>query len=121
MEKCYKFRIYPNNEQQVLMQKTFGCCRYLYNHFLAERIEAYKNEQKPVSRFEQDKKMPVMKQEFEWLREVDSMTLQAVAHNAYQNFFRRVKNNEKPGFPCFKMKHDNRKSYKSKQEQGEAV
>jgi putative transposase len=99
------------------MQKTFGCCRYLYNHFPAEQIETYKIESKSVSRFEQDKKIPVMKQEFEWLREADSTALQAVLQNleiAYQNFFRRVKNNEKPGFPCFKRKHDNRKSYKSK-------
>ncbi|MDR1399835.1 MAG: helix-turn-helix domain-containing protein [Treponema sp.] len=38
MEKCYKFRIYPNSEQQSLMQKTFGCCRYVYNHFLFYKL-----------------------------------------------------------------------------------
>jgi putative transposase len=117
MEKCYKFRVYPDNEQQILMQKTFGCCRYVYNYFLAERIETYKNEQKSVSRYDQDKRLTCLKQELDWLREVDRMALQAVLQNlerAYQNFFRRVKNNKKPGFPRFKRKRDNRKSYKSK-------
>ncbi|MDR1398427.1 MAG: transposase [Treponema sp.] len=116
MEQSYKFRIYPNNEQWILMKKTFGC-HYVYNHFLAERIETYKNETKSVSRFEQDKKLTLVKQGMEWLWEVGSTALQAALQNldsAYQNFFCRVKNNEKPGFPRFKRKHDNRKSYKSK-------
>ena len=54
MEKCYKFRIYPKPEQATVIQKTMGCCRYVYNHYLEERIEAYKTEQKTRSRFEQD-------------------------------------------------------------------
>ena len=58
-----------------------------------------------------------MKKEAEWLKEVDSTALQASAEAldaAYQNFFRRVKRGEKPGFPRFKRKHDHRRSYKSK-------
>lgn len=41
MEKSYKFRIYPNNTQIQQIQRTFGCCRYVYNHFLAERKRVY--------------------------------------------------------------------------------
>jgi len=117
MEKCYKFRLYPTAEQSQLMQKTFGCCRFVFNRYLAQRIEAYKGEQKSISRFEQDRDMTRLKAELEWLREVDATALQASLQNldvAYRNFFRRIKQGEKPGFPRFKSKHGNKKSYKSK-------
>jgi len=117
MEKCYKFRLYPTTEQVGLIQKTFGCCRFVFNHYLAERIDKYKNEQKSISRFEQDKDLTRLKTKFEWLKEVDATALQAAVQNldvAYKNFFRRVKQGEKPGFPHFKRKHDNNKTYKSK-------
>ena len=42
MEKAYKFRIYPNKEQEILIQKTFGCSRFIYNYYLAKKIEMYK-------------------------------------------------------------------------------
>jgi putative transposase len=99
------------------MQKTFGCCRFIFNHYLAQRIEAYKSDRKSISRFEQDKDMTRLKTELEWLKEVDATALQAALQNldaAYQAFFRRVKRGEKPGFPRFKSKHNNKKSYKSK-------
>jgi len=117
MEKCYKFRIYPNAAQREIISKIFGCCRFVFNRFLAERIEAYKSEKQTISRFAQDKSLTELKHELEWLKEADSTALQAVVQNldsAYQNFFRRVKNGEKPGFPKFKSKRGNRKSYKSK-------
>lgn len=50
MKYSYKFRIYPNNEQQVLIQKTFGCSRFIYNHFLAQRIAEYKATDKALTR-----------------------------------------------------------------------
>lgn len=117
MEKCYKYRIYPNDEQREKISKTFGCCRFVYNKFLAERMEAYKQKGKTPSRFEQDKKLTSLKKELIWLKEADSTSLQFVVQNldmAYQNFFRRVRNNEKSGFPKFKSKRDSKKSYKSK-------
>jgi putative transposase len=117
MEKCYKFRLYPNAAQQIIMSKIFGCCRFVFNRFFAERIEAYKADKKTISRFEQDKNLTALKKELEWLKEADATALQAVIQNlddAYQNFFRRVKNGETPGFPKFKSKRDSRKSYKSK-------
>ena len=117
MEKCCKFRIYPTAEQSALMQKTFGCCRFVFNHCLAERIEAYKGHGKAPTRYEQDRGLPDLKQEFPWLREVDATALQAAVADldaAYQNFFRRVKQGGAPGFPKFKSKRKSRKSFKSK-------
>lgn len=118
MEYSYKFRIYPNAEQQTLIQKTFGCARFVYNHFLAQRITEYKATGKAPTRFQQDKMLTTLKKELIWLKEVDSIPLQAELQNldsAYQGFFRRLKNGEKPGYPRFKSKRDRRKSYKTKQ------
>jgi len=105
MEKCFKFRIYPNTQQQETIFKIFGCCRFVFNRFLAERVEAYKTEKKSISRFEQDRNLTELKKELIWLKDADSTALQAVIQNldvAYQNFFRRVKIGDKPGFPKFK-------------------
>lgn len=117
MEYSYKFRIYPTSEQENLIQRTLGCCRFVFNHFLAERMEQYKQTGKSPTRFQQDKSLTVLKKELEWLREVDATALQASLQSldtAYQNFFRRVKQGQKPGYPRFKSKRDHRKSYKSK-------
>lgn len=117
MEYSYKFRIYPNREQQTLIQKTFGCARYVYNHFLAQRIAEYKTTGKAPTRFQQDKELTSMKKELPWLCEVDATALQSSVQTldvAYQNFFRRVKGGENPGYPKFKSKKNLRRSYKSK-------
>lgn len=61
--------------------------------------------------------MTDLKKSLEWLREVDATALQSSLRDldtAFQNFFRRVKCGEKPGYPCFKSKRDHRQSYKSK-------
>jgi putative transposase len=76
MEKNYKFRIYPTNEQAILIQKTFGCCHYIFNHCLAERIEVYRETGKSPTRFEQSRRLTVLKQELGWLREPDKWALQ---------------------------------------------
>lgn len=117
MEYSYKFRIYPNHEQQTLIQKTFGCTRYVYNHFLAQRIAEYKTIGKAPTRFQQDKELTSMKKDLPWLYEVDATALQSSVQTldvAYQNFFRHVKGGEKPGYPKFKSKKNRRQSYKSK-------
>lgn len=117
VEYSYKFRLYPNTEQETLIKKTFGCCRYTYNRCLAERIDKYKADKQTVSRFQQDKQLTEWKKDLLWLKEVDATALQSAVQNldaAYQNFFRSVKNGGKFGFPKFKSKHDNRQSYKSK-------
>lgn len=116
MEYSYKFRIYPNTEQKTLIQKTFGCARFVYNHFLAQRISEYKETGKAPTRFQQDKALTALKQEIDWLREPDKCALQNSLKNlddAYKNFFRSVKSGGKVGFPKFKSKRDRHKSYKT--------
>ena len=117
MEYSYKFRIYPTAAQREQMARNFGCCRYVFNYFLAQRQEQYRETGKAPTRFQQDKSLTALKQELLWLKEADSTSLQATLQDldhAFQNFFRRVKQGENPGYPQFKSKHDHRQSYKSK-------
>ena len=112
MEKAFKFRIYPNKTQQVLLQKTFGCTRYIYNHFLAKRIELYKQDKSGMSYNQCSKELTVLKQELTWLKEPDKDALQKSLKDldvAYKNFFARPE----AGFPRFKSKHDRHKSYRT--------
>ena len=109
--KSYKYRIYPNKEQQELINKHIGCCRYVYNLCLEKKINAYKNSKKNLSKFELNKLLPVLKKEQEtsFLKEVNSLSLQAAIRNldsAYQRFFK-----EKKGFPKFKSKRNARQSF----------
>jgi putative transposase len=106
----YKYRLFPTSEQEVLLNKHFGCVRFLYNHFLSLRIDAYKTEKKSVGYFETKRLIPNLKQEFPWLKEPGSQALQYSARalqNGYDNFFRKVKQKVKgkKGFPRFKKKH----------------
>lgn len=117
MEYSYKFRLYPTNAQKNQIARIYGCCRYVFNHFLAQRQEQYKETGKSPTRFQQDKSLTSIKQELPWLKEADSTSLQAVLRDldtAFKNFFRRVKQGEKPGYPRFKSKREHRQSYKSK-------
>ena len=117
MECSYKFRIYPTRVQQEQIFRNLGCCRYVFNHFLVQRQKQYRETGKSPTRFQQDKELTALKKALTWLREVDSTSLQAALQDldkAYQNFFRRVKNGEDPGYPRLKSKHDSRKSYRSK-------
>ena len=117
MEYSYKFRLYPTKAQEQQISRNFGCCRYVFNHFLAQKQEHYKETGKAPTRFQQDKALTSMKQELPWLKEADSTSLQAALQDldaAFQNFFRRVKKGEKPGYPRFKSKRNRRQSYKSK-------
>lgn len=116
MEYSYKFRIYPNKAQADLIQRTFGCCRFVYNHYLAQRMEQYKTTGKSPTRFQQDKDLTQLKRELEWLREPDKCALQNALKNldtAYKNFFCGVKSGKHVGYPKFKSKHDRRRRYKT--------
>lgn len=117
LEYTYKFRLYPTEAQREQMSRNFGCCRYVFNYFLAQRKEQYMRSGKAPSRFQQDKSLTALKKEIPWLKEVDSTSLQATLQDldvAFQNFFRRVKKGDKPGYPRLKSKHNRRQSYKSK-------
>ena len=116
MEHSYKFRIYPNTKQQTLIQKTFGCARFVYNHFLAQRIAEYKATGKAPTRFQQDKSLTVLKQEINWLREPDKCALQNALKDldaAYKNFFRSLKSGGKGCFSKIKSKKEKDKNYKT--------
>lgn len=111
MEKSYKFRIYPNKEQQILIIKTFGCVRFVYNYYLEKKIKLYKETKQSMGYNACSEDLTLLKQGTEWLREVDKFSLQNSLRNldaAYQKFFK-----EHSGFPKFKSKKDNRKSYKT--------
>lgn len=109
MERSYKFRIYPNQQQRILLTKTFGCCRFVYNYYLNKRIKLYKESEQYFGYYDCCKDLTTIKEDMEWLREVDSRALKGILKNlelAYKNFFRGGF-----GFPKFKSKKDNHKSY----------
>lgn len=120
MERAYKFRIYPNRQQEGLIQKTFCCVRYVYNYFLGKRIDAYKADKSTLNAFACMQQLTELKHtdDHSWLNEVDSKALQQSLRDldsAYQNFFREVKKVGNVGFPRFKKKRDGRKGYTTKQ------
>jgi len=113
MLKTQKYRIYPNKEQKVLFNKTFGCCRLIYNMSLAKKKEAYETDKSNISINELMKDIPILKkqEEFFFLNEVIAQSLQQVLrqnlNNAFINFFRRVKDpsEKEKGYPKFKSKY----------------
>ena len=115
MLRAYKYRIYPTEEQKVLLAKTFGCCRFVYNWALNLKIEAYKQEKKSIGNVELTNRMKrELKTEHEWLGEVNSQALQSALRNldtAYKNFFRDT---HAVGFPRFKSRK-NRQSFQCPQ------
>ena len=110
MEKAYKFRFYPTKTQITILNCTFGCVRYVYNHFLGLKQELYNKEKKSMSYNQCSKALTLLKQEKEWLKDVDKFSLQNSLKDldkAYKNFF------SGSGYPKFKSKKDNRKSYRT--------
>ena len=105
MLRAYKYRIYPTEEQKVLLAKTFGCCRFVYNWALNLKIQTYKQEKKSIGNVELTNRMKSeLKTEHEWLSEVNSQSLQSALRNldtAYKNFFRDT---HAVGFPRFKSR-----------------
>lgn len=105
MLKAYKFRLYPNKEQETYFSKCFGSVRFIYNKMLNDKIEYYKKNNKMLNN------TPAQyKKEYIWLKEVDSLALANAQMNldkAYKNFFR----DKSVGFPRFKSKKNNHYSY----------
>lgn len=112
MLKAYKFRLYPDKEQQEYFAKCFGCTRFIYNQMLADKIEYYKKTGEMLNN------TPAQyKKEYPWLKEVDSLVLanaQMNLNKAYRNFFR----DKSVGFPKFKSKKRNRHSYTTNNQKG---
>ena len=112
MLKSFVYRLYPNKEQEILLAKHFGCNRFIYNWALNLRKESYEQSGKTISKFELNKMVTQLakKEEYSWLQEVLSQSLQQSIQNldtAYIKFFK-----EKTGFPKFKSKRTHRYSYR---------
>lgn len=119
INKAYKLRIYPNKQQEELINKTIGSSRFVYNYFLDCRIEEYKNTNKSSTYGKDSKRLTTLKNSEDtlWLKEVDKFALQNSLRDldmAYQNFFRRVKQkSDKSGFPKFKSRHKAMLNYRT--------
>ncbi|PEB78097.1 transposase, partial [Bacillus cereus] len=113
INKAYKFRIYPNKAQATLINKTIGCSRFVFNHFLSLWDNAYKETGNGLTYGTCSAKFPAMKNEFVWLKEVDSIAIQSSVRNladAYTRFFKKQNS-----APCFKSKKNTVQSYTTKQ------
>lgn len=104
--QAHKFRIYPNAEQREFLAKHFGCCRFVYNRYLAERKAAYETDKTSLGYCANAHSLALLKktEEFAWLGEVYSHALQASLKNldgAYKKFFKKQNR-----FPRFHSKHD---------------
>ena len=102
--KTYKYRMYPNKEQEQMLARYFGSVRFVYNHFLAERKQQYTENGKSDNYYTQASTLTKLKkqEEYLWLKEINSQTLQFALRNletAYTNFFRG-----NARFPRFKAK-----------------
>ena len=99
--KGYVFRMYPNEKQEQLINKTIGCARFVYNYFLDDKIKEYKEIGKSKSAYDQAKLIPSLSKEKEWLKEVDSQSLRNSLldlERAFKNFYNGS------GYPKFKAK-----------------
>ena len=81
MEKAYQYRIYPNKKQKEILAKTFGCCRFVYNYYLAKSIKRYEENKEVFSYVSCANDMKNLKSELEWLKEADSTALQSSLKN----------------------------------------
>ncbi|MDY0388514.1 MAG: helix-turn-helix domain-containing protein, partial [Methanolobus sp.] len=104
MLKAYKYRMYPTKKQEELFFKHFGACRFICNWGLEQKIKTYEQDGKSISRFDLNKGITMLKRngEHEWLKDVNSQSLQGATlnlDNAFTRFFR-----EKKGFPKFKSR-----------------
>jgi len=116
VNKAYKFRIYPTKEQEVLIAKTIGCSRFVFNHFLAKWNETYKEIGKGLTYGVCSSELPNLKKELPWLKEVDSIAIQSSVKNladAYSRFFKKQND-----APLFKSKRNKVQSYTTKHTNG---
>ena len=115
-KKAFRFRLYPTKEQTVLINKTIGCSRFVYNYFLDKWNTVFNITGKGLSYNTCATHLPILKKEFEWLKEIDSTALQSSVRNmsqAYDKFFKKQNNK-----PVFKSKRNPIQSYTSKYTNG---
>ena len=105
MYKAYKFRLYPNDNQKILINKTFGCTRFIYNHFLNKC-----KEEKFIKAYDMCKELKELVLDYPFLKEVDSMALRCSVFNledSYKNYF-----SKRSAYPSFKNKFS-KQSYRT--------
>ena len=108
MFRAYKYRLYPNEPQKELIAKHIGSSRFVYNLALETKNAAYLGSKHNFSPFDLIKQLPDLKKECEWLKEVNSQSLQQSIQNmdiAFKKFFKGA------GFPKFKSKHRGKQSF----------
>lgn len=111
MEKAFKYRIYPNKQQKILLSQTFGNCRFVFNHYLTKKIDLYTKEKKSLTYNQCCRDLTQLKTELEWLKLSDKFALQNTLKDldrAFQNFF-----TGRTGYPKFKSKKTHRFSYRT--------
>ena len=116
VNKAYKFRIYPNKEQEIFIAKTIGCSRFVFNYFLAKWKAASKETGKAFTYNSCSAELTQLKKEFVWLKEVDSIALQSSLKNladAYARFFKKQNK-----APRFKSKNNKVQTYTTKHTNG---
>lgn len=109
MYKGYTIRIYPTKNQEELLRKHIGCCRFIWNHMIEVQKTRYQNDEKYLNHFGMIKLIPLIKKEYEWLNEVSNHSLQLICkdvNTAYQRFFKKISN-----YPRFKSKKKSKLSY----------
>lgn len=107
--RALKFRIYPTKSQQLQIDDTLACCRFVYNKMIERNSKAYKRRGEHLSHYEMQNLLPSMKQYLPWLKDTDSQALKHACKqvdSAYRNFFK--KNSR---YPKFKSKKDGKQSY----------
>ncbi|MGG3448916.1 IS200/IS605 family element RNA-guided endonuclease TnpB [Domibacillus aminovorans] len=109
IHKAYKFRLYPNKEQDVLMAKTIGCSRFVFNRFLSLWNETHEKTGKGLTYRACSSQLPELKKEFTWLKEVDAHALQSSLKHLADSFDRFFNKQNKA--PRFKSKRNNVQSY----------
>ena len=120
VQKSVRVRLYPTEEQEVLINKTIGCCRFVSNQTLADCKQSYEQTQHFPSKNKRITNLVPLKEENEFLKEVDSTALQQSIrdlNSGMNNFF---KNRSHFGFPKFKSKHDLKQSYRTPYNGGNA-
>ena len=120
VQKGIRVRLYPTDEQEVLFNKTIGCCRFVHNKTLEDCQRFYEQTQHFPSKNERITNLVPLKDEFKFLKEVDSTALQQSVrdlNSAFDNFF---KNRSHFGFPKFKSKHSSKQSYRTPYNSGAA-
>ena len=116
MFQAYKYRIYPNKIQERQLIKTFGCVRWVYNHFLKSRLDLYRNLGKSSSSYADSKALTQLKRSSgtEWLAEADKFALRNTLFDldvAFRNFIGTCRTTKRYGFPKFKSRKKSRNSY----------